>query len=59
VHDVPGQQSALLEHAPHAAMHVVPEQTNGGPPASAAPGTHGAFAQQLALDAHAPPAITH
>jgi len=48
-----------LVHAPHAAMHVVPEHTNGGPPASAALGTHGAFAQQLALDAHAPPAATH
>jgi hypothetical protein len=40
-------------------MHEVPEHTNGGPPASASLGTHGALPQQLALDAQAPPAATH
>jgi hypothetical protein len=56
--DVPGQQSASLVHAAQAATQDVPEQMNGAPPADAF-GTHGALLQQLALDAHAPPAATH
>lgn len=27
MHDVPGQQSALLVHRPHAWMHTLPEHT--------------------------------
>ena len=58
-HEVPGQQSALLVHEPHAAMQAVPAHTNGGAPPSTALGTQGKLPQQLALDAHAPPAATH
>jgi hypothetical protein len=57
--DVPGQQSALFVHLPHAAMHWVPEHTYGGVPPAVGLGTQGAPLQQLALDAHAPPADTH
>ena len=57
-HDVPGQQSALFVQVPHAAMQDVPEHTKGAP-ASPAFGTQGAPLQQLALEAHAPPAATH
>jgi hypothetical protein len=57
LHDVPGQQSALLVHAPQAPMHGVLEHTNGGMPPGL--GTHGAPLQQLALEAQAPPASTH
>jgi hypothetical protein len=46
-------------HCPHAAMHADPEQTYGGTPPSTGFGTHGTPPQQLALDAHAPPAATH
>jgi hypothetical protein len=55
-HAVPGQQSALFVHAPHAEMHDVPEQTYGGLPLGL--GTHGAPLQQSALDAHELPAFT-
>jgi hypothetical protein len=57
MHDEPGQQSASLLHAPHAAIHVVAAQTNGGMPLGF--GTHGRLLQQSALEAHEPPAITH
>ena len=57
-HDVPRQQSASLEHEPHRAMHDDPEHTYGAPPATAF-GTQGAPLQQLALDAHEPPAAVH
>jgi hypothetical protein len=57
-HDVPGQQSASSVQALQAATHEVPEQTNGAPPAAVL-GTQGALLQQLALDAHDPPAPTH
>src|SRR5262249_16025324 len=57
LHDVPGQQSALLAPAPQAPMQGVLEHTNGGIPPGL--GTHGAPFQQLALEAHAPPASTH
>jgi hypothetical protein len=51
--EVPGQQSALVVHAPLHATHAEPLQTNGGlPPAL---GTHGLPLQQSALVAHAPP----
>jgi len=56
-HAVPGQQSALLEHAPHAPTHDIPEHTNGGLPVGL--GTHGAPLQQSALDAHELPAARH
>jgi hypothetical protein len=56
-HEVPGQQSASFEHAPHAAMHDAVLHTKGGVPAAF--GTQGALPQQLALDAQAPPAATH
>jgi hypothetical protein len=58
-HDVPGQQSALLLHPPHADTHCMALHTNGGEPPATGLGTHGAPPQQLALDAHAPPALTH
>jgi hypothetical protein len=54
---VPGQQSALLVHAPHAEMQRFGEHTYGG--LSLAFGTHGAPLQQSALDAHELPAPTH
>jgi hypothetical protein len=58
VHELPGQQSASLVHAPHAAMHCVPLQTKVGvPPAGF--GTQGAPLQQSALDAQPAPAIRH
>jgi hypothetical protein len=53
VHDVPGQQSALVVQVPHAATHWVPEHTYGGVPPSTELGTQGMPPQQLALDAHA------
>ena len=56
-HAVPGQQSALFVHAPHAEMHDVPEQTYGGLPLGL--GTHGAPLQQSALVAHAEPLLPH
>jgi hypothetical protein len=58
VHDVPGQQSALLVHEPQAAMHCEPLHTYGGV-APAALGTHGAPLQQSALEAQPLPAFTH
>ena len=45
--------------APQAAMHLVPAQTKGGVAPATGLGTHGTPLQQLALDAHAPPAFTH
>ncbi len=57
-HDVPGQQSASFVHALQAPTQDEPEQTNGAPPPEGF-GTHGALSQQLALDAHDPPAATH
>ena len=57
--DEPGQQSALFVHALHAGTHCVPAQTNGGVPPATGLGTHGAPLQQLALEAQAPPALTH
>ena len=59
MHEVPGQQSALFVHVPHAAMHCVGAHTKGGEPPGVAFGTHGAPLQQLALEAHAPPGPTH
>jgi hypothetical protein len=56
-HVSPGQQSAFTVHAPHACTHDVAPQTKGGVPFGL--GTHGRALQQLALDAHAPPAGTH
>jgi hypothetical protein len=58
MHEVPGQQSALFVHRPHAAMHVLPEHTKGGIPPGTGLGTQGMLLQQLALDAHAAPAPT-
>ena len=57
MHKVPGQQSALLVHAPHVAMHTVGAHTYGGVPLAF--GTHGIPLQQLALEAQAPPGFTH
>jgi hypothetical protein len=57
MHELPGQQSALLVQAPHAATHDVDPQMNGGVPAGL--GTHGMWLQQLALEAHEPPGLTH
>jgi hypothetical protein len=54
-HAVPGQQSALFEHVPHAGTHDDPSQTNV-PPGT---GMHGAPLQQSALDAHALPGPRH
>jgi hypothetical protein len=60
MHEVPGQQSALLVQPPHAGTHAVLPQTNRGvPPSEAEFGTHGTPPQQLALDAQPPPASTH
>ena len=59
MHDVPGQQSALSVHCPHAAMQRFPEQTYRGAPPSTGFGTHGVPSQQFALEAHAPPATAH
>jgi hypothetical protein len=56
-HAVPGQQSALLVHPPHAGTHAVPEHTYGGEPDGF--GTHGAPLQQSALEAQELPASTH
>lgn len=53
---VPGQQSALTVHPPHAWTQVVAPHTNGGMPLGF--GTQGRPLQQFALDAHAPPAST-
>lgn len=51
-HVVPGQQSAVVVHAPQAAMHCWAAQTNGGlDPAEL--GTQGRPPQQFALDAQA------
>ena len=58
-HDVPGQQSALSVHWPHAAMQLFPEQTYRGAPPSTGFGTHGIPPQQFALEAQALPAATH
>jgi hypothetical protein len=54
-HAVPGQQSALFEHEPHAGTHDDTKHTNAPPGA----GTHGAPLQQSALEAHALPGPTH
>jgi hypothetical protein len=51
-HGEPAQQSAVVVHAPPAAMHLSPEHTKK-PPEGA--GTHG-FPQQSAPDAHLVPA---
>jgi hypothetical protein len=51
-HGEPAQQSAVVVHAPPAAMHFVAPHTNGGEPAGL--GTQG-LSQQSALDAHAVP----
>jgi hypothetical protein len=59
MHEVPGQQSALLVQALHAAWHAVPLQMNAGVPPSAGFGTQFAPLQQLALDAHAAPVAAH
>jgi hypothetical protein len=59
MHDAPGQQSALLVHAPHAATHWLGLHTNGGVAPATGLGTHGAPLQQFALEAHDPPALTH
>jgi hypothetical protein len=58
--DVPGQQSALLVQPPHAGTHTADPQTKRGVPASPGfgLGTQGKWLQQLALDAHPPPAGT-
>jgi hypothetical protein len=48
----------LFVQPPQAATHAVPLQTKRVPP-SPGFGTQGAPLQQLALDAHAPPALTH
>jgi hypothetical protein len=61
----PAQQSALTVQPPHAATHVVAEQTKRGTPestpasAAAGLGTHGSALQQSALETHASPAFTH
>jgi hypothetical protein len=59
--DDPGQQSALLVQPPHVFTQVVLPQMNRGVPASPGfgLGMHGRWLQQLALDAHPPPAATH
>jgi hypothetical protein len=56
---VPGQQSALLVHPPHAATQAFAEQTKGGIPPATGLGTQGAVLQQSALEAQAPPGFTH
>jgi hypothetical protein len=58
-HDVPGQQSALLVHAPHAAMQLLPAHTYVGAPPTTGFGTHGTPPQQFALEAQALPAAAH
>jgi hypothetical protein len=58
-HDVPGQQSALLVHPPHAAMQLVPAHTYGGAAPATGLGTQGAPLQQFALEAQAAPAAAH
>jgi len=58
-HVSPEQQSALLVHPPHAATHEVAPHTNGGIPPGVGLGTQGKPLQQFALEAHAPPALTH
>src|SRR4051794_18397006 len=56
-HVSPGQQSALMVHAPQLGTHASWEQMNGGVPLGL--GTQGSPLQQLALEAQAPPGITH
>jgi hypothetical protein len=56
-HGVPGQQSASIAHAPHAATHWVAAHTNGGLPLGF--GTHGIPLQQFAPEAQASPALAH
>jgi hypothetical protein len=56
-HAEPGQQSALVEHAPQIATQADWAQTKGGVPPAL--GTQGLLLQQSALDAHDPPAATH
>ena len=46
-------------HAPQEATHVVAAHAYPEAPPTPPVGTHGALLQQLALDAHAPPAWTH
>jgi len=58
-HEDPGQQSAVIVHAPHAATHWVALHTSCGVPPSTGLGTHGAPLQQSAPDEHAPAAATH
>jgi hypothetical protein len=57
--DEPGQQSAVFVHGPQAGTHCVLKQTKGGVPPTTGLGTHGAPPQQFALDAQAPPTLTH
>lgn len=58
-------QTEPRQHAPSSlqvapgAPHAVCEQTYGGEAFATGFGTHGALLQQLALDAHEPPAATH
>ena len=54
---VPGQQSASIAQAPHAATHCVAAHTNGGLPLGF--GTQGMPLQQFAPDAHASPEFAH
>jgi hypothetical protein len=58
--DEPGQQSALLVQAPHVGTQLAVSQMNRGVPASPGfgLGMHGRWLQQLALEAHPPPAGT-
>jgi hypothetical protein len=56
LHDVPGQQSALVEHAPQAETHALAKQVKGGVPPGL--GTQGAPLQQSALEAQEPPELT-
>jgi hypothetical protein len=58
-HMEPGQQSALMVHAPHLGTQAACEQMKGGVPPSIGLGTQGTPLQQLALDAHAWPGIAH
>jgi hypothetical protein len=60
-HEKPGQQSALLVQEPHCGTQLVVSQMKRGVPASPGLGLgmHGRWLQQLALEAHPPPAGTH
>jgi hypothetical protein len=57
MHELPGQQSALLVQPPHTGMHTVAAHTSGGVPLGF--GTHGMPLQQSALEAQAPPGLLH